>query len=73
MQKVNKTKNNTVFQIYKSSKQWGIFPVRKNQGIPHFTLPIGKNVKIFPVREIKWSFVYTSVFFPADKYVLTDS
>jgi len=26
-----------------------------NQGIPHFTFPIGKKtVKIFPVREIKW-------------------
>jgi len=44
-----------------------------NQGVPPFYFPDReKNVKIFPVWEIKWSFLYTSAYCPADKYVLTD-
>jgi len=51
----------------------GDFSTSGNQGIPHFTFPIGKkNVKIFHVREIKWSFLYTSAYCPADKYVSWD-
>jgi len=43
-------------------KQWGMFPVREIRDCPFYFPDREKNVKIFPVREIKWPFfIYLSI------------